>query len=461
MFDFDDDLESRILANEYQDSSAKGFLTSNIGKQMLDSFLTAEEDESTVKIGAPLYCPEVITEDVGKVKISDSKTSNFSVKFTSSPDRSDSDSIESISKPQTQIKSSIPQPADVIRDLFLGKHTWIGQFRKLSEKHELLQLALKTHDKNTIYSILSHLRLTLNPTVLFETLNQFPKSKIHYFTYLKEKGLVQELINTTHACKDFEKCGLLKLSQARKTTDPYKQALMLKECIDYLKKTGLDELAELALDESELLESQLSIHTHEKSVGMSQESIGSIEIFSPVLRTPNYTTLYYLCLRHFDSTAGDSCPTNFQTQFKLTNKEFLWIALSARAQLKDWQSVDSLLKQFQAKSFFGLGKSNTLVIPPEDILEIFYSKDPTAWGAKANELRDSLIVSLLNQTEDLEVRCSLSLDYLCHPVVIETLVKLKDKARLEDYVTKVPAFSKFRKLIGDKLASKSITWKNV
>ncbi|KAI6658513.1 Spermatogenesis-defective protein 39-like [Oopsacas minuta] len=444
-FNFDDDFESKLMSDEYQDVSAKEFRSSSIAHQMKDSVFTVQEDESGIKIGAPIYQPEL-----EKIDISNPET----VKFTTTPEKAPEEPIPEILE---KIESAI-EPSDIIRDIFLGKHTWIGRFRELSKKRELLKLALETYDQNTIFSVLWHLKATLSNEVLINTLDEFPASKLHYYTLLQQKGLEEELITTTHACKDYGKSGLLKLKQARRLGDPYKQFLMMKDCENYFRKFGFIQLADFVLDECDLLDAQLSIHTFEKSTGMIQEGIGSVEIFSPVLKTPNFTTLYYLCLRHFHSNTGLSSPTNFQAKFDISNADFLCIALSARSQVKDWQSVDNLLKKYQTKTWFG--KNNSFVLAPEKIIEIFHQKDPSPWVATGNELRDSLIVSLLNQIEDLEERYLWSFNFLCHPVVIDTLVKLKDKNRLENYVTYLPRTSKYLRQIGDKLAAKSIIWRD-
>ena len=443
-FDYDDNFESQVTSDEYLGKSAKEFRISSIGKQMKDRF-TIQESESGLTIGGPI----VQTEEHEKIEI----TSATSVKFSATE------------KPQ---KNPIPpentgeeiKPSDVIRDLFLRNHTWIGRFRKLSQKRELLKLALDSLDQNTIFAVLSHLKETLSDELLIQTLNEYPKSKFPYYTLLQHKGLEQELIVVTHACGDYEKSGQLRLKQARKPGDPYKQLLMMKDCVHYLNKMEMNKLAEIVSDECELLDAQLSIHTFEKSTGRIQEPVGSVEIFSPVLKTPNYTTLYYLCLHHFDSNIGLSSPKAFCDKFNISNSQFVWIALSARAQLKDWPCVDGIIKKYQTKTWFGVGKGKTFLIAPEKVVEIFHQKDETPWGEGDSELRDSLILSHLNLIEELEERYMWSFRFLCHPVVIETLTKLRSRRRLEDYITKVPPYSKYRRQIGDKLGSKAIGWKD-
>ena len=438
-FSFNAAFQSAV--NECEDVSAKEFLETPFASEIRKTIFTVQEDDSSVKIGAPIYQSE------GNIQIN---KSNTTVAYTTTE--------EAPTDPEQENFGSTLTPADIIRDIFLGRHTWVGRFRELSKKRELLTLSLQTHDPNTIYSVLWYLKQTLTNEVLMEVLNNIPNSQMYYYTLLQKKGLEGDLIAATHACSDYEKCGLLKLKQARRSSDPYKQLLMMKESESYFKKFGLAKLGEFVADEYELLDAQLSIHEYEKSKRLGQDGICGIEIFSPVLRTPNYTTLYYLCLQHFDSTHELSSPTNFQSRFNIPNAHFLWIVISARSQLKDWPCVDAVLKKYQTKSWFGISKTSALVIPAVKIVEIFYQKDPIPWGESGRELRDSLLVTLLNQTEDLEDRYLWSYSFLCHPVAIDTLVKLKSKKRLEDYIDEVPPFSKYRKQIGDKLASKTIQW---
>lgn len=444
LFDYDDKFESQVTSDEYLDVSAKYFRASSMGKQMKDRF-TVQEAESGLTIGSPI----VQTEEPEKIEITATKSVKFSA--TEKPPK--------ISVEPDKAESEI-QPSDVIRDLILGNHTWIGRFRKLSQKHELLNLALDTHDQNTIFAILLHLKQTLAEEVLLQTLNKYPKSKFPYYTLLQQEGLDQEVIAVTHACGDYEKSGQLRLKQASKQGDPYKQLLMMKDCVHYFKKIGMNKIADFVADECELLDAQLSIHTFEKSTGRIQEGVGSVEIFSPVLKTPNYTTLYYLCLHHFDSNIGLSSPKAFCDKFNIPDSHFVWIALSARAQLKDWLCVDGLIKKYQTKSWFGAGKGTSFLIVPERVVEIFHQKDDTPWGEGDSELRNNLILSHLNLIEDLEERYLWAFRFLCHPVVIETLAKLKSRKRLEDYISKVPPYSKYRRQIGDKLGSKAIAWKD-
>ena len=447
--DFGDKFKSEILKDELQDMSAKEFRSSNVAQEMRKDLFAVQEDDSSVKIGVPVYQ----SVERQNIEINESNPASVSVKYTAM-----NETEEYTTYSVQENTGSILNPADIIRDIFIGRHTWIGRFRELSKKRELLQLSLQTYDQNTIFSILLFLKQTLTNEVLLELLNNIPNSKIHYYTLLQKKGLEIELISTTHTCGDYEKCGLLKLKQARRSPDPYKQLLMMKDCEIYFKKFNLTRLAEFVADEHELLDSQLSIHEYEKSNRPSQDGIYGIEIFSPILKTPNYTTLYYLCLQHFNSTHQLSSPTNFQSRFNISNAHFLWIALSARAQLKDWPCVEGILKKYQTKSWFGKSKANTFVISPERIVEIFYQKDPAAWNETGRELRDNLLMNLLNQIDNLEDRYLWGFNFLCHPIVIDTLVKLKSKKRLEDYINKVPSFSRYRMQIGDKLGSKTIQW---
>jgi len=143
-----------------------------------------------------------------------------------------------------------------------------------------------------------------------------------------------------------------------------------------------------------------------------------------VINSTVISTLHYSCLHHYALPESHfASPQAIRNLYRLTDKQFAWMAITARAELKQWNDIEILLT---TKSLFGTSKIK-FVIPPSKLLEILQNND-----ASTEELS-----KYASKIDNMEQRLKLAKKYKCHRVVVDALVALKDKQQLIDYQSNV------------------------
>ena len=207
--------------------------------------------------------------------------------------------------------------------------------------------------------------------------------------------------------------------------------------------------------ETPLLEEHISILERQRPIEDSDrqaELSGTVMMFkqfprkASILNMPVITTLYYCCFYHINVGENHlACPEAIRKQHQLTDKQYVWTALSARARLKQWNGVDELLT---TKGWFG-GTKARAVIGFDCVCQIL------------NQCRAPLevLTKYLKLIDNIEKRLDLAKKFKCHNVVIETLVSMKDRSQLEFYARKLPHGSLEARSATAALNNTNIKWK--
>ncbi|XP_016336660.1 spermatogenesis-defective protein 39 homolog [Sinocyclocheilus anshuiensis] len=198
-------------------------------------------------------------------------------------------------------------------------------------------------------------------------------------------------------------------------------------------------------DHYTLLERQIIIEASDKKA--DAEIFKKFPRKASILNMPIITTLYYSCFYHYGESEGTfSSPSNIRKTFRISEKQYILMALGARAKLKSWFDVDSL---FNTKNWLGYTKKRS-PIGFHRVVDILQKN-----SAPVNVLQE-----YVNLIDDPELKLSVALKYKCHDIVINTYRDLKDRQELVVYREKLERDSPEYRKIQELLNNAQIRWKN-
>ncbi|KPP67970.1 spermatogenesis-defective protein 39-like [Scleropages formosus] len=294
--------------------------------------------------------------------------------------------------------------------------------------------------------VLIYLKKSLSKEVLSRELMSRDVALRHYIHYLKEMGEQKLLVELFKSLGRTEDMALLQYREHLSIKDEVRRKEYLKSCISL--PFPPDDAGHVQ-DHYTLLERQIIIEANDKHL----ENKGQVEVFkkhprkASILNMPIITTLYYSCVYHYGESEGTySSPANIRSTFKISEKQYLLTALSARAKLKEWLDVGSL---FTTKNWLGYTKKRS-PIGFHRVVDILHKNN-----APAQVLQEYVCL-----VEDPNLKISLAQKYKCHDIVIDMYKDQKDRQQLIVYQGKVERGSPEDKKIQDILNNTQIRWKN-
>ncbi|XP_018583286.1 spermatogenesis-defective protein 39 homolog [Scleropages formosus] len=351
-------------------------------------------------------------------------------------------------KPKSEYKDYVSDwsPEETVKRMQRGKFCSLETFRSLKDKMQLLDQAVCANDGNVITAVLIYLKKSLSKEVLSRELMSRDVALRHYIHYLKEMGEQKLLVELFKSLGRTEDMALLQYREHLSIKDEVRRKEYLKSCISL--PFPPDDAGHVQ-DHYTLLERQIIIEANDKHL----ENKGQVEVFkkhprkASILNMPIITTLYYSCVYHYGESEGTySSPANIRSTFKISEKQYLLTALSARAKLKEWLDVGSL---FTTKNWLGYTKKRS-PIGFHRVVDILHKNN-----APAQVLQEYVCL-----VEDPNLKISLAQKYKCHDIVIDMYKDQKDRQQLIVYQGKVERGSPEDKKIQDILNNTQIRWKN-
>ncbi|XP_071159395.1 spermatogenesis-defective protein 39 homolog isoform X3 [Mytilus edulis] len=346
--------------------------------------------------------------------------------------------------------SKIPVDETVQR-IINGKQYSLEMYKSKDDKFALLDRAIKLHDGNAITAIILFIKKTIKPSIFNLELQRRPVAANHLISYMKAHFDLKELEDLLGMLGRNEEAAMLKYKQAVSISDAGAKLKSLDMCLKahFSANPQLSSETPLLQEHIALLERQRPIEDSDKKAELS----GTVMMFkqyprkASILNMSAVTTLYYCCFYH--STEGENhlaCPEAIRKQHQLTDKQFVWTALSARARLKQWNGVDELLT---TKGWFG-GTKARAVIGFDRVCQILNQCNPPL----------EVLTKYLKLIDNTEKRLELAKKFKCHNVVIETLASMKDRSQLEFYGRKLQPGTIEARSAAAALNNSSIKWKN-
>ncbi|XP_074662925.1 spermatogenesis-defective protein 39 homolog isoform X2 [Tubulanus polymorphus] len=347
--------------------------------------------------------------------------------------------------------SAVP-PDETVRRILRGQPYNLELYRALQEKLALLDEAIKCHDGNAITAAVLFLKSTVKKSIFNREMMLRPQALNQYINFLTQTNSFNDLEDILGMMGRIEESAMLKYKQAISSTNAETKKRNLETCLrtHFQSSPGISLETRLLQEHVSLLERQLPV----EDADSKDEREGKNQMFkeypraASLINMPVITTLYYCCFYHYDLSENSfASPLSIKNHHQLTDKQFLWIALSARSKLRRWKDVEKLLT---TKGMFGTTKMKA-VIGFDRVVDVLQKTGaPTDALSKYTRLID-----------DPDLRLEIAIKCRCHHVVIDTFVAMKDRAQIESYKAKVlePHTEEFY-YAQNALSNSSIKWKN-
>ncbi|KAK3774195.1 hypothetical protein RRG08_001330 [Elysia crispata] len=339
---------------------------------------------------------------------------------------------------------------DTLRRILKGEPFSLEMYKSLADKLALLDQAVSLHDGNAIMMAVLFLQKTVTRHIFTRELLQRPVAANHYLDYLKAHFDFPEYINTLILLGRTEEAAICKYQLALPSSDVAVKVSKLKDCLrsHFQADSALSNDASLVQEYVDLLERQRPID--ESDAGL--EASGRSALFKDFPRKrslidmPVVTTLYYCCLYHYDLGENSlASPAALRKRHQISDKQFIWTAIGARAKLRQWRDVEAILT---TKGWFGSTKLKA-AIGFDKVVAILHR----------NGAPPDILQKYLAMIDNLEQRLSFAKKVSCQIAVIDALVALKNRAELEQLASKLDRYSKEGLYAFDILNTSTIKWK--
>ncbi|CAB4027392.1 spermatogenesis-defective 39 homolog isoform X2 [Paramuricea clavata] len=240
---------------------------------------------------------------------------------------------------------------------------------------------------------------------------------------------------------------MLEYKKAVASSNPDSQIQAINTCQRIYETTpDLADMVSVLNEHQTLLKRQVKIEIKDKRTqAEGKNQIMRLHPRKSITSLPLIETLHYCCFYHHgkdDETLG---PVSLQKEFKLTDKQFEWIMIGARAKLKKWEDLDTL---FTSKSWYGSNKQKSSL-----------GFDKVVGILEKSNAPPDILSKYLTLIEDLETRLALATKLKCHKVAVETIVSMKDKQRLDEYRKHLERTHPVQALISGYLQNSQIKWR--
>ncbi|XP_035826310.1 spermatogenesis-defective protein 39 homolog isoform X2 [Aplysia californica] len=339
---------------------------------------------------------------------------------------------------------------DTLRRIMKGEGYSLELYRSLEDKLELLDKAVRLHDGNAITAAVLFLQSTVTKTIFNRELLCRPQAADHYLSYLKAHFDFAEYINVLVMLGRTEEAAAFKFKLALPTTDVGLKISKLKDSLrsHFSADPHLSQESSFVQEYIDLLERQRPVDESDANL----EATGRSQMFRDIPRKvsligmPVVTTLYYCCLYHYDLSENSlGSPAAIKKRHQISDKQYLWTAISARAKVRHWKDIEIMLT---TKGWFG-GTKMKSVIGFDKIVNILHR----------NSAPPEILEKYLSLIDDVETRIELAKKVSCHKAIMDTYVATKNRPELEAYATKFDRYSKEGLYAHDILNSSTIRWK--
>lgn len=280
---------------------------------------------------------------------------------------------------------------------------------------------------------------------LHEILATRPTVVNHLVAYLQKRKSYQDLSDLLTASGRYEEAALVS----------YQQVLQLNSVDDKVRriKALLQTSFHRHPDANHLIE---HVHLLERLSPVIASDSKNQEITSRLgqANSPKLTStstvleaLFYCQYFHYNEPENLlSSPLALKKVHKLTEKQFVWVAVSARASRFQWKDCEELVL---TKGWLG-GRKARGDIDVSQVVRLLHSH-----GATADVLQVFLAL-----VEPLEERESLAKKFAVHTIVIDVCVLNRDRLALETYKSKLVPNSREWFYAENALSVSNTKWKN-
>jgi len=329
-------------------------------------------------------------------------------------------------------------PQQTVRDLILGLPYSLEGYRSLQEKEALLDAALEYGDGDAILAVTLHLRRTLKRAKFIAVLSCRQVACDQLVSYLVTRHELSQVVDLLQAMDRRHEAGVVAYKAAAVSGNLEVKVRSLKQCLASQSLRGHQD-SHLIVEQVNLLERLSPVMSSEVGhLDRKPESLASASVLKALL---------YLATHHYQVQENLlHSPQALRKMHNLSDKQYTWICLRARASVSSWGECQDLV---MAKSWLG-GRKAKGCISPTEVVSLL-----AAAGAPSEAL-----APLLSLVDNVDDRLSLAKRVKVHSVVVDCLVALKDRMGLMKHQQGLEANSQDWFYANNALSNSNVKWKN-
>ncbi|KAL4237699.1 spermatogenesis-defective protein 39 [Mactra antiquata] len=338
---------------------------------------------------------------------------------------------------------------ETIKRIILGQSYSLEQYKSKEDKLLLLDKAIASHDGNAIIAAVIFMKRTLTDALFNLELLRRPVAVDQYLAYLKAHYNLNAYANMLEMLNRTEELAMFKYKQSVSVNDPAAKIQRVKGCLQ-----SYFEMSPSLQHECGLLKQQVSLLERQRPVDVGDEMIeqeGKHLVFrqhprkASIINMPVITTLFYCCIYHYEEPENYlSSPASLRKEHQLTEKQYIWTAVRARAMLRRWPDIEAL---FLTKGFFGSKMKS--VIGFDKVASILHKADAPP----------EILNKYLQLVDDVDRRLEIAQKMQCHDAVIETYRNQRDRQSLQTYFSRLKPNSREWYVAQGVLNDQTVKWK--
>ena len=326
--------------------------------------------------------------------------------------------------------------SQTVQDMVLGKPFSLEGFRSLQDKESLLDSALEWGDGDVVLAVTIMLKNTLKRSKFLAIMSSRQEAADQLISYFVIRLELREVVDLLVSLDRTHEAGVVAYRQAVNTNNLEIRCRNLKQTLANNLRGHLD--ADLVLEQINLSERLAPVISSE--VGQVDRLAGSL-VGASVLKT-----LVYLSTHHYAAAENLlHSPLALRKMHRLTDKQFTWVTLRARAKVEAWIDCEKLVV---GKGWLGGKKAIGSVSPGEVVTVLATARAPV----------ETLSI-ILGLVDTMEERLLLAKKVGVASVVVDVLVAQKDRLAIMSYQTNMPANSRDW-FYADNALRNSVKWKN-
>jgi len=326
--------------------------------------------------------------------------------------------------------------SQTVQDMVLGKPFSLEGFKSFQDKESLLDTALEWGDGDVVLAVAIMLKNTLKRSKFLAIMSSRQEAADQLISYLLIRLELREVVDLLVNLDRSHEAGVVAYKQAVNTNNLEIRCRNLKQTVSSNLRGHLD--ADLVLEQINLSERLAPVISSE--VGEVDRQANSL-VSASVLRT-----LLYLSTHHYAAAENFlHSPLALRKMHKLTDKQFTWVSLRARARMEAWGDCEKLVV---GKGWLG-GKKAIGSVSPGEVVTVLSTA-----GAPGDTL--SVILGLV---DNMEEKLMLAKKVGVASVVVDVLVTQKDRLAIISYQATLPANSRDW-FYADNALRNSVKWKN-
>jgi len=327
--------------------------------------------------------------------------------------------------------------SQTVQDMALGQpHSLVG-FKSLQDKASLLHMALEWGDGEVVLAVSIMLKNTLKRSKFLSIMSSRQEAADQLISYLLVRHEMREVVDLLVSLDRSHEAGVVAYRQAVNTNNLEIRSRNLKQTLANNLRGHLD--SDLVLEQINLGERVAPIISSE--VGQLDRQADSL-VGASVLKS-----LLYLSTHHYGAAENLlHSPLALRKMHRLTDKQFTWVSMKARATVMAWSDCEGLVV---GKGWLG-GKKMKVSVSPGEVATLLYSA-----GAPVETLG-----VILSMVDSLEERLGLAKKVGVASVVVDVLVAQKNRLAIISYQATMPANSRDWFYADNALRNSNVKWSN-